>query len=96
MSIVRKKMYNLLIRHPWQRQLRDAVLGKERNCVGLDARFCTSTDEFTQKDKGVDMKGHWRMPVSLLVLIVDCSKFLGYDVVARLLLHFAHDSHTGA
>lgn len=96
MSMVRKKMYNLLIRHAWQRQLRDAVLGKEQNCVGLNTCFCTSTDDFTQKDKCVDMKGHWRMPVSLLVLIVDCSKFFDDDVVARLLLHFAHDGRTGA
>ena len=85
-------VFHLNRSNAWQREGREKILVKEINAVCFNRIYGRTATKFAYEEDRVDMVWHRGMPMSILVLVVQCRQLFYDNVVARFLFNFANGS----
>ena len=85
-------VFHLNRSYAWQREGRETILIKEINAVGFNRIYGRTAAKFAYEEDRVDMVWHRGMPMSILVLVVQCRQLFYDNVIARFLFNFANGS----
>jgi hypothetical protein len=85
-------VFHLNRSNAWQREGRETILIKEINAVCFNRIYGRTAAKFAYEEDRVDMVWHRGMPMSILVLVVQCRQLFYDNVIARFLFNFANGS----
>jgi hypothetical protein len=85
-------VFHLNRSNAWQREGRETILIEEINAVCFNRIYGRTAAKFAYEEDRVDMVWHWGMPMSILVLVVQCRQLFDDNVIAGFLFNFANGS----
>ena len=85
-------VFHLNRSNAWQREGRETILVKEINAVCFNRIYGRTATKFAYEEDRVDMVWHRGMPMSILVLVVQCRQLSDDNVIAGFLFNFANGS----